>query len=91
MKDIKLRDGKRILIIESDDINKKKSDLTHLNNIKKLFSSSRAFFDVVIVLVSSRSGRVVLPVWMRNSPLKPHRGQMSSYWMMELDERLRWV
>ncbi|MBA7599862.1 hypothetical protein ES703_06907 [subsurface metagenome] len=91
MKDIKLRDGKRILIIESDDINKKKSDLTHLANIQKLFLSCRSSFDVVIILVSSRSGCGVLPRWMRDSPLKPHRGQMSSCWMMELDDQLRWV
>lgn len=89
MKDFKLMDGKRILIIEHGDINTK--DMAHSGNIQKLFLTCRVKFDVVVVLTSTRSGRRVLPRYMRDSPLKPHDGQLTSCWIMEKDERERWV
>ena len=77
--------GKQILIIEREDL------VGETGNLKRVFESGRAFFDMIVVISSTRMGRRVLPKWMRDFPLSPERGDLGgSYWVMVKDEMGVW-
>ena len=90
MRDFILRDGRRVLTIETVDIIGR--GLEYLNTIRNIFESSRARYDVVVVLVSPSLGPGALPQWMRGPPLKAVKGQISGgAWVMEKDEFGGWA
>jgi len=90
MKDINLRDGKRILLLEQKDLDRTMG-IAHDQNVRQLVGVSRAYFDIVLVNVSSRNGPQVLPKWLREMRFRPMDGPGGSYWILEKDEEERFV
>ena len=87
MRDVKLPDETHLLIIEEADINSPISLNPNLAQVRDFFESCRSIYDVIVVLVSIRGGRRVLPKWMRDYPLHPREGDVGqSFWIMEMDD-----
>ena len=87
MKDIKLIDGKRILLIEQNDLDRTHG-LVHQNQVKSLVNVSRAFYDVIIINIPSSGGLKFLPKWLRGYKFRSERGEWGgSHWILEKDER----
>ena len=68
MKDLTLRDGRRMLIVELTDLYG--GDLRHLTHVKNRLESCRAYYKIVLILVSPEVGPGALPRWLRDYPLQ---------------------
>jgi hypothetical protein len=91
MRDVVLNEGRRLLIIEDADINAR-TDMIHLKRVENIIESSRAFYDAIIVLSSTKRGKAALPRWMRGLPLHSRIGRFGhSFWVMEKDLEGRWI
>ena len=87
MKDIRLMGGKRILLIEQDDLDRTHG-FVHQNQVRSLVNVSRAFYDVIIINIPSSRGLTILPKWLREFKFRVERGEQGgSYWILEKDER----
>ena len=92
MFDIKLADGKKVLIIELNDLSKR----IRIGNIaEKAFMASMAYFQVILVLVSPSLGIKAIPKWMRDHVrmgiLRPQKGDFGSCYIMELGPDQTWI
>ena len=93
MFDIKLSDGKKVLIIDLDDLSSRTHDWGR--GVRSIFECVRATHQIILVLVSPSPGLRVLPKWMRDyvsaGILRPHKGDFGSCYIMELAPDQTWI
>jgi len=93
MFDINLSDGKRVLIIDLDDLYSRTHDWGR--GVRHVFECARATHQIVLVLVRPSLGFMALPKWMRDyvrmGILRPHKGDFGSCYIMELAPDQTWI
>jgi len=93
MFDIKLSNGKRVLIIDLDDLSSRTHDWGR--GVRSIFECVRVTHQIILVLVSPSLGLPALPKWMRDyvvmGILRPQKGDLGSYYIMELGPDQTWI